>query len=195
MADIIASFPKKAQPQRIEDPKDGFPRRNGRFWGYYDEIIAVALGVKPVCITCYSCVNMKEEDDEHYTIEQVSEVLKHVSVPLYYVSYMGDDDDENRSFIVFKDDTRDLAITMFYLDEVTNGVKRDVIRGILLGYAKEEDIFICAWFMIASLQEIFSVKDFDKKRGRVIKKEGAAAVRDVYKKQLYTWDARRCFRS
>jgi hypothetical protein len=178
MAEIVASFPKKAQPFRIEDPDDGFPRANDRFWGDYDEIIAVALGVKPVSIIDDDNIVHLKEDDDHYTVQQVSEVLKRANVSLYYVPYY---DDEDKSVVVFREDTRVYAVIMLYLDKITVGMKRCIIRGILLGYTKED---ICAWFMVDILKKMYFVKEFDKQRSRIIRKDGAIAVKDAYKKDF-----------
>ena len=187
--EIIDIFPRKVQSQCIEDQNDGFPIENNKYLGDLDELIAVALDIKPCAVISYHLI--KKLYDKNYTKEQIIGILKILNKDIYYIPSFIDDKGILKTILIFTKKYKDYALIEYYGSNIGIWNKSDlklkldhIIRGITFRYNKND---IIAWFLTGDLAKHYNFNGlYYKKRNKIISMKDSHEVKDklynVYEK-------------
>lgn len=156
--------PRKVQPQVIEG-QDGFPLSNPRFCALYDELLAVANGIKPLAIidievATYVCPPEQTLSSRCPVYDLVKTKACCDAANLQRMPYDGED-----VVIVYRPENRKAADLLRDLDHIIPGQDPTfhIVYGTLLGYRYED---IRAWYFTKDLSDHFDKPFISKKQKR-----------------------------
>jgi hypothetical protein len=142
---IFDIYPNKVQYLYNKDPINSLPKQNERYWGDIDNLIAVAMGIKPIAVISLKLI--EKLSDKHYSKKQVKDIIKLLNVKIYYIPNISKEG-KIISVIIFQDKNKDYALVEKYLNfseseyllnESEEYLYSQIIN-ILYGYEKDDII-------------------------------------------------------